>query len=77
VESVAVASKEAMPMGRTIDVASRGPSEFQSKAGGPARLSRSEWKVDREAIGNERAAVHDLQRNIAGRAVIFALGPNL
>lgn len=57
--------------GRTINVAGRGPSEFQSKADGPTKSSRSdtssrfERKADRDAVRNEYACPHGLPITIA------------
>ena len=66
-----------LPVGRTINVAGRGRLNFRARQAAPLGPQGPSGRLDRETIGNELASVHDLQRHIAGRAVIFALGPNL
>jgi hypothetical protein len=63
--------------GRTINVAGRDRLNFRARQAVPLSPQGPSGRLDREAISNELAAVHDLQRHIAGRAAIFALGPNL
>ena len=58
-------------------MAGRGRLNFRARQAAPLGPQGPSGRLDREAIGNELATVHDLQRHIAGRAVIFALGPNL
>jgi len=54
-----------------------GRLNFRARQAAPLSSQGPSGGLDREAISNELATVHDLQRHIAGRAVIFALGPNL
>ncbi|MEH2539998.1 hypothetical protein V1278_006981 [Bradyrhizobium sp. AZCC 1577] len=63
--------------GRTINVAGRDRLNFRARQAVPLSPQASSGRLDRETIGNERAAVCCLQRHIADWAVIFALRPNL